>query len=157
MRPTGGSGRRCRSRPTPNPRPPDRSDFLAYLRMWQYLKQQRAALSGNAFRRLCRAEYLNFLRIREWQDLNQQLREICADLKLTRNQQPAPADRVHVAILSGLLSQIGLGEVTEPKKQGGPAPVAGPGPARGSIWEPGVRSSRSTPVPRSPRSPPRIW
>ncbi len=139
--------------PDAEPAPPDRSDFLAYLRMWQYLKQQRAALSGNAFRRLCRAEYLNFLRIREWQDLNQQLREICADLKLTRNQQPAPADRVHVAILSGLLSQIGLGEVTEPKKQGaGTRRRARPGPreylgARGAKFaiNPGSSIAKKSP------------
>ena len=46
------------------------SDFLALLNLWRYLGEQRAALSGNRFRRLLREEFLHYLRIREWQDLH---------------------------------------------------------------------------------------
>ncbi len=53
----------------------DASDIAALHRLWTYLAQRRRDLSGNAFRRMCRDEYLNFLRIREWQDLTSQLRE----------------------------------------------------------------------------------
>ncbi len=87
---------------------PDGSDIAAVLRLWQYLRDQRRQLSGNAFRRLCREEYLNFLRVREWQDLHTQVREACDELHLQRNSEPAGLDRVHVAVLSGLLSHVGL-------------------------------------------------
>ncbi|MFC9996857.1 ATP-dependent RNA helicase HrpA [Nocardia sp. NPDC127526] len=56
------------------------SDFLAYLRLWDYLGEQRKSLSANQFRRLCRDEFLHYLRIREWQDLHGQLRTITRGL-----------------------------------------------------------------------------
>src|SRR5205807_3019122 len=46
------------------------SDFLSYLRLWGYLQERQDALSSNQFRKLCKAEFLNFLRIREWQDIH---------------------------------------------------------------------------------------
>ena len=52
----------------------EHSDFLAYLNLWRYLGEQQKALSSNQFRRMCRREYLHYLRIREWQDLHGQLR-----------------------------------------------------------------------------------
>ncbi|HYI57362.1 MAG TPA: ATP-dependent RNA helicase HrpA [Microlunatus sp.] len=94
---------------------PDGSDFQAYLRLWDYLRSQQKTLSGNAFRRMCRQEHLHFLRIREWQDLHAQLRDIARDLKLDRNTAPAPIERVHTAILTGLLSQIGLADLKDEK------------------------------------------
>ncbi|WP_330229615.1 ATP-dependent RNA helicase HrpA [Nocardia sp. NBC_00508] len=56
------------------------SDFLAYLRLWEYLGGQRKTLSSNQFRRMCREEFLHYLRIREWQDLHGQLRTITKGL-----------------------------------------------------------------------------
>ncbi|WP_063813364.1 ATP-dependent RNA helicase HrpA [Nocardia anaemiae] len=56
------------------------SDFLAYLRLWEYLTEQRKSLSSNQFRRMCRDEFLHYLRIREWQDLHGQLRTITRGL-----------------------------------------------------------------------------
>ncbi|MFI6210628.1 ATP-dependent RNA helicase HrpA [Nocardia brasiliensis] len=56
------------------------SDFLAYLRLWDYLTGQRKSLSSNQFRRMCREEFLHYLRIREWQDLHGQLRTITRGL-----------------------------------------------------------------------------
>ncbi|TDP41545.1 ATP-dependent RNA helicase HrpA [Nocardia ignorata] len=58
----------------------DGSDFLAYLRLWDYLTEQRRSLSSNQFRRMCRDEFLHYLRIREWQDLHGQLRTITRGL-----------------------------------------------------------------------------
>ncbi|MFC5995703.1 ATP-dependent RNA helicase HrpA [Pseudonocardia hispaniensis] len=86
------------------------SDFLAFLNLWTYLDEQRAALSGNRFRRLCRDEFLHFLRIREWQDLHGQLRQAARTAGMTLNDVPANPDRIHIAVLSGLLSQVGLRE-----------------------------------------------
>ena len=98
---------------------PEGSDFLAILRLWQYLRGQQKSLSGNAFRRMCRDEYLHFLRIREWQDLHAQLRQITRELGLNINSEPAEQSRIHTAILSGLLSHVGLAEVMEDRKQRG--------------------------------------
>jgi len=90
----------------------DRSDFLAYRNLWVYLQERQKALSGNAFRRMCRTEYLHYLRIREWQDLVGQLRQVAKSIGLsTAGEVGAPGDEpkpVHLSLLSGLLSHIGL-------------------------------------------------
>ncbi|HEY1966524.1 MAG TPA: ATP-dependent RNA helicase HrpA [Pseudonocardia sp.] len=88
-----------------------RSDFLSLLNLWRYLGERRAELTGNQFRRMCRAEYLHFLRIREWQDLHGQLRRVLRELDIDAKQQPdQPVDprAVHQSLLAGLLSHIGL-------------------------------------------------
>jgi ATP-dependent helicase HrpA len=84
------------------------SDFLAYLNLWQYLREQQKALSSSQFRRLCKSEFLHYLRVREWQDLYAQLREVAKTLDVRVNHAPADPDRVHQALLAGLLSHIGL-------------------------------------------------
>ncbi|MGI9125427.1 MAG: ATP-dependent RNA helicase HrpA, partial [Mycobacterium sp.] len=89
------------------------SDFVSYLNLWRYLRGQRKALSGTAFRRMCKQEYLHYLRIREWQDLTGQLRGIAAGIGLkgveeSADSEPADASRVHSAVIAGLLSHIGL-------------------------------------------------
>ena len=87
-----------------------RSDFLTWLNLWRYLHERQAELSSNQFRKLCRAEFLNYLRVREWQDLHGQLRSVARDLGIRRNPptDEPDADRVHTALLAGLLSHIGL-------------------------------------------------
>ncbi len=88
------------------------SDFLAYLNLWRYLDEQQQALSSHQFRTLCKTEFLHYLRVREWQDLHGQLRRITRDLGMkagmTANVAPAPPQQVHVSLLAGLLSHIGL-------------------------------------------------
>ncbi|MFE3189613.1 ATP-dependent RNA helicase HrpA [Nocardia sp. NPDC059240] len=69
------------------------SDFLSYLRLWDYLREQRNALSSNQFRRLCRDEFLHYLRIREWQDLHGQLRTITRGLGWNTEGSDAQFDR----------------------------------------------------------------
>ncbi|WP_182357363.1 ATP-dependent RNA helicase HrpA [Tomitella gaofuii] len=83
------------------------SDFLARLRLWDYLREQRNALGSSAYRRMCKAEYLHFMRIREWQDLHGQLRQIAREMGWQANDAPASEDTIHQALLSGLLSHIG--------------------------------------------------
>ena len=111
------------------------SDFLAYLNLWRYLRVQQRDLSSSAFRRLCRAEFLNFLRWREWQDVVEQLRQLARPLGLTMHPVALPrpeatagltpeavaaavvavgrsadtpsADAVHRSLLVGLLSNLG--------------------------------------------------
>jgi ATP-dependent helicase HrpA len=84
------------------------SDFVAYLNLWDYLAERQRELSSSAFRRLCRAEYLNYLRVREWQDLQGQLQRLAADLGVAVNSSSAERTMVHVSLLAGLLSQIGM-------------------------------------------------
>jgi ATP-dependent RNA helicase HrpA len=84
------------------------SDFLTFLTLWRYLDERQQALSSTRFRKLCKAEFLHYLRVREWQDLHGQLRRITRDLGMTANSQPAQPQQVHVSLLAGLLSQIGL-------------------------------------------------
>ena len=109
--------------PDPRERPADReeaarqkharfadehSDFVSYLNLWSYLRGQRNELSGSAFRRMCREDFLHYLRIREWQDLVGQLRSIARDLGIAEQDEPADPARVHAALTAGLLSHIGL-------------------------------------------------
>ncbi|WP_408003856.1 ATP-dependent RNA helicase HrpA [Puerhibacterium puerhi] len=117
------------------------SDFLSYLNLWEYVRGRQHELSGSAFRRLCKAEHLNFLRVREWQDVVAQLREMSKPLGIDMSYRPrsnagqlveAPAEEgaqpragelrrewdgetVHRALLAGLLSQIGMQDTGEVK------------------------------------------
>jgi len=84
------------------------SDFLAYLNLWRYLREQQRELSGSQFRKRCKAEYLHYVRVREWQDLAGELRRSAKELGISLNQQPAEPVAVHRALLSGLLSHLGV-------------------------------------------------
>jgi ATP-dependent helicase HrpA len=89
----------------------ERSDFISYLNLWRYLREQRKERSGNAFRRMCREEFLHYLRIREWQDLTGQLRSIAGEIGIREahvSQEQADHTRIHAALSAGLLSHIGL-------------------------------------------------
>ncbi|MBI4942553.1 MAG: ATP-dependent RNA helicase HrpA [Actinobacteria bacterium] len=94
------------------------SDFVTLLRLWEYLREQQKKLSSSAFRRLCRSEYLNYLRVREWQDLYAQLRQLAKSLDVTLNSEPADPQRVHQSLLAGLLSHIGLRDAAARDYQG---------------------------------------
>ncbi|WP_405583243.1 ATP-dependent RNA helicase HrpA [Streptomyces sp. NBC_01190] len=89
------------------------SDFLAFLNLWGYVRDRQRDLSSSAFRRMCRSEYLNYLRIREWQDIYSQLRTVAKQLGITvkdaeRTDQAVDPQRVHGSLLAGLLSHLGL-------------------------------------------------
>ncbi|MFF4712056.1 ATP-dependent RNA helicase HrpA [Streptomyces eurythermus] len=92
------------------------SDFLAYLNLWRYIREQQKERGSSSFRRMCKQEYLNFLRIREWQDIYTQLRTVAKQMGIHLNDEDAPADRVHVSLLAGLLSHIGMKDVKEGNK-----------------------------------------
>ncbi|MCU1696449.1 MAG: ATP-dependent helicase HrpA [Mycobacterium sp.] len=111
--------------PDPRERPADReeaarqkharfadehSDFVSFLNLWNYLGEQRKERSGSSFRRMCREEFLHYLRIREWQDLVGQLRSIARDMGIREQDEPADPARVHAALTAGLLSHIGVRE-----------------------------------------------
>jgi len=91
------------------------SDFLGLVQLWDYLREQQQALSGNQFRKLCKAEFLHYLRVREWTDLYSQLRQVAGQIgvraaKGGRHGVSAHPDHVHQALLTGLLSHLGAKE-----------------------------------------------
>jgi len=94
------------------------SDFLVYLNLWRYVREQQRALSNNAFRRRMKAEFLHHLRVREWQDLVGQLRQSAREVGVTFGREPAEPQDVHVALLSGLLSHLGLRDSNRREYQG---------------------------------------
>ncbi|GAA3488245.1 MULTISPECIES: ATP-dependent RNA helicase HrpA [Streptomyces] len=84
------------------------SDFLSYLNLWRYVREQQKERGSSSFRRMCKQEYLNFLRIREWQDIYAQLRSVAKQMGIHLNEEDAPETSVHTSLLAGLLSHIGL-------------------------------------------------
>ena len=88
-----------------------KSDFLAFLNLWHYVQEQQKELTKNQFRRQCQKDFLNYLRIREWQDIYQQIRLAVREMGLPINSEKAEYQQIHTALLSGLLSHIGLKEV----------------------------------------------
>jgi len=163
------------------------SDFLAYLGLWEYLRDCQRELSSSAFRRMCRREYLHYLRVREWQDVCGQLRQAARDLGIAVEREPEPrpgsavaagppagpgtpaaagtgpdgpdaavrqltaavreprfapelANRVHMSLLAGLLSQLGMQETAARQrgKRRGPPEFAGAHGARFAIFHDSV-------------------
>ncbi|MGL6296432.1 MAG: ATP-dependent RNA helicase HrpA, partial [Plesiomonas sp.] len=94
------------------------SDFLAFVNLWDYLRDQQKALSSNVFRRQCKSDFLNYLRIREWQDIYTQLRQVVREQGLSINEEPADFRSVHLALLTGMLSHIGMKDAEKNEFQG---------------------------------------
>lgn len=124
------------------------SDFITLLNLWNHLETQQRELGSSAFRRMCRDEFLNYLRVREWNDVYRQLRQLAKPLGLTvaangAGDGPAPdADRIHKSLLAGLLSHIGLKDApasTQPSTTRGGAASGGRKP-KGEYL--GARQSR---------------
>ena len=90
----------------------ERSDFLAYLKIWAWFEQ---AVAGKQSNRLlaeeCRRNFLSPLRLREWRELHQQLHGQVAEMGMRGNEQPATYDQIHKALLCGLLGNIGMKSV----------------------------------------------
>ena len=91
----------------------ENSDFTGYLNLWNYIHEKQQELSSTQFRRLCRNEFINYLRVREWQDLFTQLRQLARPLGISLdNKRQADAvgnhEGIHISLLSGLLSHIGI-------------------------------------------------
>jgi ATP-dependent helicase HrpA len=115
------------------------SDFATFLNLWDYLGERQRELSNSAFRRMCRAEYLNYLRVREWQDLHGQLQALAGDLGVVVDSSTAERDRLHQSLLAGLLSQVGMKPEPDRPGQGG---QARPGGRRALTEYLGARSAR---------------
>ncbi|SQD76904.1 ATP-dependent RNA helicase HrpA [Moritella yayanosii] len=91
------------------------SDFITFVNLWNYVKQQQDELSSSQFRRLCKKDYLAYMRVREWQDIYSQLSQVVKELGFTVNPvavneagEVSNSDNIHKALLSGMLSHIGF-------------------------------------------------
>ncbi|NMR25175.1 ATP-dependent RNA helicase HrpA [Pseudoalteromonas sp. NEC-BIFX-2020_015] len=84
------------------------SDFIAFLNLWNYLEEQQSELSNSQFRKLCQKDMLAYMRIREWQDIVYQLSTVCNEMGMKATTNVADGDKVHQALLSGMLSHIGF-------------------------------------------------
>jgi ATP-dependent helicase HrpA len=131
------------------------SDFMSYIKLWDYLAQRQAELTSSQFRRLCRKELISYQRAREWQDVHAQLTEICRQLALVprherqgqgrqaqdrQAQDRRPQNReaqVHRALLAGLVTQVGA-------REGERADYLAPRGARFAIW-PGSSLAKKSP------------
>ncbi|MHC6176286.1 ATP-dependent RNA helicase HrpA [Glutamicibacter sp. X7] len=111
-RPSEDTGQRERAAELHRRFTDEKSDFISLLNLWAYLQEQQRELSSSAFRRLCRAEHINYLRVREWQDLFTQLRQLAKSLGITvaaaAVDPAANEDQVHISLLTGLLGHVGL-------------------------------------------------
>ena len=92
-----------------------RSEFLSYLKIWKWFedaiehKKSNRQLQDN-----CRANFLSQLRLREWRDVHSQLLTIAREHDWRLNESPATYEQVHMALLSGLLGNIGFKADDEP-------------------------------------------
>ena len=118
------------------------SDLLAWLNLWRYVQEQQKALSSSAFRRMCKREFLNYLRIREWQDLHSQLRRVARQQQLDVESTADPST-VTTALLAGLLSHVGVRQ--EQRDRRAPVEFAG---ARGTrfVVAPGSPLAKKPPA-----------
>ncbi len=97
------------------------SDFLSSLKLWDYITESRDEMSGNAFRKRMKKEYLHYMRIREWYDLVRQLRDVAKQLGWPRTENvigKRDQDAIHQSLLSGLLSNIGARDGNKKEYQG---------------------------------------
>ena len=86
----------------------EESDFLTFVKIWQTCEQQKTDLTNSRYRRWLLENFLSYLRIREWQDVYRQLKQVVHQLKWTENSEPARYEELHRSILSGLLSHVAV-------------------------------------------------
>lgn len=94
------------------------SDFITFVNLWDYIQKQQKALSGNQFRKQCKQDYLNYLRVREWQDVYFQIHQAMREMDTKVNDEPAGYQGIHSALLVGLLSHIGVKDQEKNEYQG---------------------------------------
>ncbi len=94
------------------------SDYIAYVNLWNYIKEKQQSLSSNQFRKLCKQEYLNYFRVREWQDVYFQIQQVMQELNHKISSQAATYEAIHIALLAGLLSHVGLKDQEKNEYQG---------------------------------------
>jgi ATP-dependent helicase HrpA len=86
----------------------EKSDFLGYLKLWDFYHELKRQLSRNRLRQACQQNFLSFSRLREWLDVHRQLLKITAQSGLAAQRRAIDYDAIHRALLVGLLSSVAL-------------------------------------------------
>lgn len=86
----------------------ERSDFLTLLRLWDFYTQHARAPGAGRLYKICRQNFLSYTRLREWREVHEQLGELSAGLGLPVNTEPADYDKIHMALITGMLSHIAV-------------------------------------------------
>ncbi|MGV8836278.1 ATP-dependent RNA helicase HrpA [Cellvibrio sp.] len=86
----------------------EHTDFAGFVNLWDYFETQRQELTQNQLRKLCKKEFLSYLRLREWRDVHHQLCVAVKDLGIRVNSESANYESVHKALLTGLLGNLGF-------------------------------------------------
>jgi len=86
------------------------SDFMSFLKLWEFLHVGKNTLSHNQFRKYCRTHFLSYIRVCEWFDVYQQLEDLAKELGFKKNQVAADYSLIHKSLLTGLLDTIGMKE-----------------------------------------------
>ena len=101
------------------------SDLLSYVALWDHLRREQRERSSSSFRRMCRAEFVSYVRVREWQDLFSQLRRAAGEIGIRPDADhgvpvdlTTRADQIHRAVLAGHLSHLGRREERSRDYQG---------------------------------------
>ncbi|QGR88666.1 ATP-dependent RNA helicase HrpA [Burkholderia multivorans] len=87
----------------------ERSEFLQWLKIWAWFEEAVAHKKSN--RQLvdaCRQNFLSHLRLREWRDVHSQLLTVVREHGWRLNESEATYEQVHLALLTGLLGNLGL-------------------------------------------------
>ncbi|MBF4333983.1 ATP-dependent RNA helicase HrpA [Vibrio anguillarum] len=96
----------------------EESDFLSLVNLWNHIQAEQKALSSSQFRKQCKQDYLNYLRVREWQDVYFQIHQSMREMDYKLNDEPGNYQSIHSAILVGLLSHIGIKDQEKNEYQG---------------------------------------
>lgn len=96
----------------------EESDFLSLVNLWNHIQTEQKALSSSQFRKQCKQDYLNYLRVREWQDVYFQIHQSMREMDYKLNDEPGNYQNIHSAILVGLLSHIGIKDQEKNEYQG---------------------------------------
>ena len=91
----------------------EKSEFMAWLRLWAFFNESQDELSNRKLQGACRENFLSYLRMREWRDIHSQLHTIVAEHKWRMNEKPATFEQIHRALLAGLLGNIGMKSETD--------------------------------------------
>jgi len=86
----------------------ERSDFLSFLKLWETYHDNKKHLSTNKLKKFCKSEFISYMRMRDWRDVHMQLTMQATQMGLKLNDSPADYANIHRALLTGLLSHVGL-------------------------------------------------
>jgi ATP-dependent helicase HrpA len=87
----------------------EKSEFLSYLKIWRWFEQAiEHKKSNRQLMESCRENFLSQVRLREWRDVHSQLLTIVKEQGWRVNESAATYDQLHMALLTGLLGNIGF-------------------------------------------------